>query len=32
MAASAQLAERMRNELREWSEVIRNVGIAPEGN
>ncbi|MGD0023105.1 MAG: tripartite tricarboxylate transporter substrate binding protein [Xanthobacteraceae bacterium] len=28
----AQLGERMRNELREWGEVIHNVGIVPEGN
>jgi len=29
---SAQLGERMRSELQEWAEVIRNVGIVAEGN
>ena len=29
---AAQLGERMRNELREWGEVIHNVEIVPEGN
>jgi tripartite-type tricarboxylate transporter receptor subunit TctC len=28
----AQLGERMRNDLHEWDEVIRDVGIVPEGN